>query len=402
MRLSGASLAPRSMNRSRSPRRMLIEAAANARAARLLGRAPVSAAIASAMAVSVPLSRSRSRLRRWGSVASARSRSWASSPSVATMLPSAESHRSMRSTVSPAPVRSSSSSRLSGASTSPRTMSSFERNAASRRIADDPLVADVLALQRSIGNRAVARVVASGRPIGPGAAAGTARRGRFRRLSREVAIHAGEGTTDELRAERDRLVRERDAGQSGDYDALIEKLDRRIGERSNSTLPDATVSLAFDGRRLTMTGTTNDSWPAVSGRPDSSGSFDYSQARQHQESTGPIPEGVYWIDPGQLHMMWLYSEGWGYWRITIHPFDTTHDFGRGGFFIHGGSTPGSAGCIDLAWHMNDFADVLRRIGGDKKVKIIVSYPPGSYHPSPDPPPPTPPATGVPDFRWGLW
>jgi hypothetical protein len=49
---------------------------------------------------------------------------------------------------------------------------------------------------------------------------------------------------------------------------------------------------------------------------------------------------------------------WGNFRLTIHPYPSTETYGRGGFFIHGGSTPGSAGCIDLSTNIDKFVEKL--------------------------------------------
>ena len=38
---------------------------------------------------------------------------------------------------------------------------------------------------------------------------------------------------------------------------------------------------------------------------------------------------------------------WGDWRIRLKPLQTTDTHGRDNFFIHGGDTKGSAGCIDI-------------------------------------------------------
>ncbi|WP_211346771.1 tlde1 domain-containing protein [Actinokineospora cianjurensis] len=197
------------------------------------------------------------------------------------------------------------------------------------------------------------------------------------------AIRAGNGTTAELVAERARLLRERDAhakdmAQFAAYQRGIERLDLLLAERGNSGLADAAVEMVFDGATLTL-GTQ--SWVAVSGHPDAAGAFDYSPARQRLEGVGPIPAGVYWVDPSQmvdLSSRWFYAsryEGpWGTHRITVHPFDTTHTFGRGGFFIHGGSTPGSAGCVDLTSSASAFARALSTVPLNTKVKLTVRYP----------------------------
>jgi hypothetical protein len=205
-------------------------------------------------------------------------------------------------------------------------------------------------------------------------------------------VHPGDGTTDELRAERARLEAERASlhvstiepdteARYNRYTALINRLDVLLAERGNSTLADATIELSFDGRTLSMSGGSTGSWPAVSGRPAAGGSFDNSPARQRMMDQGPIPAGVYWLDPKQLvdlRERWFYSiryeTAWGTHRITIHPFDSTHTFGRGGFFIHGGTSAGSAGCIDLTTNMADFARRLGATPPGVKVKLTIAYP----------------------------
>jgi hypothetical protein len=72
-----------------------------------------------------------------------------------------------------------------------------------------------------------------------------------------------------------------------------------------------------------------------------------------------------------------WAASWGDFRLTIHPFRTTDTFCRGGFFIHGGSTPGSIGCIDLTTHMNRFvADLGRLVGSSNncQIHLTVDYP----------------------------
>ena len=38
---------------------------------------------------------------------------------------------------------------------------------------------------------------------------------------------------------------------------------------------------------------------------------------------------------------------WGDWRVKLEPNADTNTLGRDNFFLHGGSKPGSAGCIDI-------------------------------------------------------
>jgi hypothetical protein len=162
-------------------------------------------------------------------------------------------------------------------------------------------------------------------------------------------------------------------------------------ERSDSPLPECgDLRLRFSGYNLYMVkgGLVIHSYPGVSGKPLEGGTFDYSQGRQKQANAGPIPEGTYWIRPKELSPAgWFRSrESWGNYRITIHPFTTTETYGRGGFFIHGGTHAGSAGCINLHGDMDNFErDLLGEVQGfgDCKVLLDVEYahplPPGDYN-----------------------
>nr|WP_175737821.1 tlde1 domain-containing protein [Burkholderia ambifaria] len=76
------------------------------------------------------------------------------------------------------------------------------------------------------------------------------------------------------------------------------------------------------------------------------------------ENVGPIPSGRYWIQPSQMWKNRWYNlasrAAWGDYRLTIHVMPGTRTFGRGGFFIHGGTHAGSAGCINLHSGMENF------------------------------------------------
>ena len=157
--------------------------------------------------------------------------------------------------------------------------------------------------------------------------------------------------------------------------------DRYAEERYDSSLAHCTaLELRFDGSTLQMTGGSKVySYPAVSGKSSGEGKFDYSEAAQKGSFTGPIPEGIYWINPDELWTNRWYKHGseaaWGKYRITIHPFTTTNTYNRGGFFIHGGKYPGSAGCIDLTSYIDTFVANLEQEGAMKKCQIhlIVQY-----------------------------
>ena len=143
------------------------------------------------------------------------------------------------------------------------------------------------------------------------------------------------------------------------------------------------VYLEFDGNNLKFF-TKNQTvklyiYPAASGKPIK-GKFDYSANNQKQPFQGPIPEGEYWITLSELWENAWYKPGsedaWGEYRIAIHPYPNTNTYGRGGFFIHGGTILGSAGCIDLTKGINTFVKNLRAtlIGKQKcYVPLTIRY-----------------------------
>jgi hypothetical protein len=149
------------------------------------------------------------------------------------------------------------------------------------------------------------------------------------------------------------------------------------------------VSLSFNGEMLEMyavidnVGATR-TYNAVSGKPVGENIFDYSVDRQKQSNIGPIPEGKYWVYPNEFWKNGPFKSGsyeaWGDYRITLHPDKQTKTYGRGGFFIHGGHYPGSAGCVDLTSSMNQFyKDLMKAIGGNKscQIPLWVDYTPKS-------------------------
>lgn len=154
--------------------------------------------------------------------------------------------------------------------------------------------------------------------------------------------------------------------------------NRYAAERGIPTVPNCArsrVSLTFDGRFLSMIGLNGRAYAAVSGSPNYNGAFDYSVGRQREISAGPIPQGQYWIQPSQMWTNRWYSlaprASWGDHRITIHVFPGTQTYNRGGFFIHGGTHAGSAGCINLHGRMEDLL---------RDLKAITSSSPDCYMP----------------------
>jgi hypothetical protein len=166
-----------------------------------------------------------------------------------------------------------------------------------------------------------------------------------------------------------------------DEDGEIHERLRRYEQRMHPQ-----YGLRFDGAKLTLqeNGRPIASWPAVSGRPG-------LQGQQHQiwQDHGPLPSGKYGISVDQIQEI---SDGedligrigipnwrggrpsWGNYRAWLTPKSETQTFGRGGFAIHGGSSPGSAGCIDLTDHMDEFVELMRALG-QSQVEVAVDYGP---------------------------
>ena len=68
------------------------------------------------------------------------------------------------------------------------------------------------------------------------------------------------------------------------------------------------------------------------------------------------------------------QSSWGRYRFWLTPAPSTETLGRDKFSIHGGSSPGSAGCIDLTDHMDEFADLMMALGQDE-IGVKVDYGP---------------------------
>lgn len=173
---------------------------------------------------------------------------------------------------------------------------------------------------------------------------------------------------------------------------------------SDATAPPSTKGhafnddpLRFNRRELTATdaeGNVVGSWPATSGRPGSTTSL----TDQMRRDFGPIPEGVaYTVNPANIQrwvdLPWhekiaAYLPGkhgkwpggviaWGHTRVPIDipggavVFSTPGVPPRGGFFIHGGWYPGSAGCIDLGGHEKSFFEYFSAQRG--AVPLTVNY-----------------------------
>jgi hypothetical protein len=154
-------------------------------------------------------------------------------------------------------------------------------------------------------------------------------------------------------------------------------------------------SLYFNGSRLSIIspdGAGVFSVPAVSGRPDANGNFDYSRARQGMKGTGPLPAGKYYVNPQEMQHITEFqnaigtvgglfgmkvgkwpggSYAWGEARVDIHGGLSTD---RAGFTIHGGASWGSAGCIDTGPYIMPFLRSLCHYSnGATYIPLYVNY-----------------------------
>ena len=144
----------------------------------------------------------------------------------------------------------------------------------------------------------------------------------------------------------------------------------------------------FDGKNLTIyeIGIPIHKWSAVSGRPSYQ-----DPSYQREKGKGPLPEGMYLarqskyqerseqnfieraisLAPGKWTAWPGGSIAWGEQRVWLEPSKDTNTYGRDNFSIHGGSVPGSAGCIDLTGQMSEFAQWYKE--NDKDIIIHVKY-----------------------------
>ena len=153
-------------------------------------------------------------------------------------------------------------------------------------------------------------------------------------------------------------------------------------------LPGADVELKFDLKSLKVSDVNYSidmpdlEWKGTSGREG------YQESKfQDVQNKGPLPEGQYKVDPAHTQSIsdissrdrfkgnfgggtWPGLEkSWGEKRTWLTPVNGTNTFGRSGFTIHGGSVPGSAGCIDLTSRNNSFHSWLKSYGQPVILKV---------------------------------
>ncbi|MBQ7185208.1 MAG: DUF2778 domain-containing protein [Alphaproteobacteria bacterium] len=141
----------------------------------------------------------------------------------------------------------------------------------------------------------------------------------------------------------------------------------------------------FNGKTLTIyqDGKVVMSWDAVSGKLGFQ-----SPEYQNLKNKGTIPAGTYVARQSDLQFYkdidrwdrmrsavgggtWRGgTDSWGNSRVWLEPAKETNTFGRGGFSIHGGAEPGSAGCIDLTDQIDDFTKWFENNKKDVILKVV--------------------------------
>jgi uncharacterized protein RhaS with RHS repeats len=142
--------------------------------------------------------------------------------------------------------------------------------------------------------------------------------------------------------------------------------------------PRGEQSIKFDGNSVDVydeNGNKEGSYPAVSG---SAASCQCSED-MYIPNYGPIPEGKYSVDPQKTNKRtllkgmagWGSTSAWGSQRTPIEP--SGHNAGgRYEMYMHGGTTPGSIGCVDMTSYNDAFHDWLADQSGP--VSMDVDYP----------------------------
>ncbi len=154
------------------------------------------------------------------------------------------------------------------------------------------------------------------------------------------------------------------------------------------TLPGKNVQLEFDNKTLKAVDKTygnngkNISWKATSGSdsrgydPISAGTWTADPKNTHKSSDVSTSTNVASTLSGITQNIPIVGKKLGPWPGGTYAWGTertelSNGNGDTGYYIHGGSSEGSAGCIDLTSENNNFHDWLRSYG--QPVDVIVNY-----------------------------
>lgn len=136
------------------------------------------------------------------------------------------------------------------------------------------------------------------------------------------------------------------------------------------------TKVVFDGKTIKVIDKNgNVLWEGVS--TSGTGKHMYNPDSQHIENLGPIPEGSYsfsggeWNAQSPLRQLYNIIRGngdWGDYNVRLKP--VSYDGPRHSFYLHGGSYPGSAGCIDALSGISNVRDLTFNLSN---VKVVVRY-----------------------------
>ncbi len=73
---------------------------------------------------------------------------------------------------------------------------------------------------------------------------------------------------------------------------------------------------------------------------------------ERKKDQGPTPRGDYHFKPSGIKPSPSDGRDWGPWRVRLTPDSGTNTFGRDRFYLHGGKTPGTSGCIQINREMD--------------------------------------------------
>lgn len=99
---------------------------------------------------------------------------------------------------------------------------------------------------------------------------------------------------------------------------------------------------------------------------------------------GPMPPGLWFFDPNDISSSGvvrtvgnaLRLSDWGTARVVLQPYIGTDTQGRTNLFIHGGTTPGSNGCIDIGTADSWFFPMLKQQPDPVLIIVLPSKPGG--------------------------
>jgi RHS repeat-associated protein len=129
-----------------------------------------------------------------------------------------------------------------------------------------------------------------------------------------------------------------------------------LGDPVNLVDPLGLTSLYVDIKNGTMYIRPKDGSPEYYTMPVTSGRDNCTNQPtcDSKPNIGPIPSGNYYANANDLTNPGIIGDvlrnmrgDWGDWRVPLKPGKGTNTHGRNGFFLHGGSLSGSAGCIDF-------------------------------------------------------